>query len=92
MYHNQLCCVAFLTHNITCSSCQQLLSDIKMHGQHSVKFINAQQAKSLYNYRNIKEKLLKTNASISFNNNNNNNNNRTTFTKILVHPHYSQRQ
>jgi hypothetical protein len=38
-----------------------------MHGQHSVKFINAQQAKSVYHYRNIKEKLLKTNASISFN-------------------------
>jgi hypothetical protein len=44
-----------------------LLSDIKMHGEYNVKFINAQQAKSVYHYRNIKEKLLKTNASIWFN-------------------------
>jgi hypothetical protein len=38
-----------------------------MHGKHSVKFINAQQAKYVYHYLNIKEKLLKTNASIWFN-------------------------
>jgi hypothetical protein len=38
-----------------------------MHGEYNVKFINAQQAKSAYNYRNTKEKLHKTLASIWFN-------------------------
>jgi hypothetical protein len=38
-----------------------------MHGEHNVKFINAQQAKPVYHYRNIKEKLHKTKASIWFN-------------------------
>ena len=35
-----------------------------MHGEHNVKLINAQQAKPIYHYRNIKEKLHKTSASI----------------------------
>ena len=39
----------------------------EMHGECNVKFCNAQQAKSSYNYRKIKEKLHKTNASIWFN-------------------------
>jgi hypothetical protein len=38
-----------------------------IHGQQNVKLINAQQAQSIYKYRNIKEKLHKTNAAISFN-------------------------
>jgi hypothetical protein len=38
-----------------------------IHGQQNVKFINAQQAKSVYKYRNIEEKLHKTNAAIWFN-------------------------
>ena len=38
-----------------------------MHGGYNVKFINAQQAECTYNYRNVKEKLHKTNASIWFN-------------------------
>jgi hypothetical protein len=38
-----------------------------MHGEYKVKFCNAQQAKSAYSYRKIKEKLHKTNASIWFN-------------------------
>ena len=37
-----------------------------MHGENNVKIINAQQAKPIYQYRNIKEKLHKTNASIWF--------------------------
>ena len=39
----------------------------KMHGVNSVKFISAQQARKVYQYQNIKKKLLRTNASIWFN-------------------------
>jgi hypothetical protein len=38
-----------------------------MHGEGNIKFISAQQAKSAYSFRNIKEKLQKTIASIWFN-------------------------
>jgi hypothetical protein len=38
-----------------------------MHGEYNVKFSNLQQAKSAYNYRNTKEKLHKTIASICLN-------------------------
>jgi hypothetical protein len=38
-----------------------------MHGKYNVKFSVAQQAKSVYNYQRLKEKLHKTNASIWFN-------------------------
>ena len=38
-----------------------------MHGDDNIKFINAQQAWLVYRYRNIKEELLKINASIWFN-------------------------
>jgi hypothetical protein len=38
-----------------------------MHGKYNVKFSVAQQAKSVYNYLRLKEKLHKTNASIWFN-------------------------
>ena len=31
---------------------------------YNIKYINAQQAKTIHNFRNIKEKLLKTNAAI----------------------------
>ena len=32
---------------------------IAMHGQYNIKFINAQQAKQRYKYKNIKEELYK---------------------------------
>jgi hypothetical protein len=38
-----------------------------MHGPKNVKFINTQQAKQIYQYKNIKEKLYKTNAAIWYN-------------------------
>jgi len=38
-----------------------------MHGTMNVKFINAKQAKEVYQYRNIKRKLYKTNAAIWYN-------------------------
>jgi hypothetical protein len=38
-----------------------------MHGDDNIKFINAQQARLVYRYRNTKEKLLKINASMWFN-------------------------
>ena len=38
-----------------------------MHGTYNIKFFNAQQAKLVYNYKDIKEKLHKKNASIWFN-------------------------
>ena len=38
-----------------------------MHGPMNVKFANAKQAKETYQYRNIKEKLFKTNAAIWYN-------------------------
>jgi hypothetical protein len=38
-----------------------------MHGEDSVKIVSAQQAKVVKNYRNIKEKLHKTNSAIWFN-------------------------
>jgi hypothetical protein len=31
-----------------------------MQGQQNIKFVNAQQAKLVYRYKNIKEKLYKT--------------------------------
>jgi hypothetical protein len=37
-----------------------------MHGE-KVKIINAQQARVSYNYKNMKQKLLKTNSAIWFN-------------------------
>jgi hypothetical protein len=40
-----------------------------MHGTRNIKFANAQQAKIIYNYKNIKEKLHKVNAFIWFNKN-----------------------
>jgi hypothetical protein len=39
---------------------------ITMHGQQNIKFGNAQQAKLIYRYKNIKGKLL-TNAAIWYN-------------------------
>ena len=38
-----------------------------MHSPYNVKFINAQQAKQTYKYKNIKEKLYKNNAAIWYN-------------------------
>ena len=38
-----------------------------MHGVYNTKFVNAQQSKLVYHYKNIKEKIHKTNASIWFN-------------------------
>ena len=35
-----------------------------MHGMEGVKFVNAQQAKQIYHFKNIKEKLYKTNAPV----------------------------
>ena len=40
---------------------------IKMHSQQNIKFVNAQQAKPVYRYENIKEKLYKTNAAVCYN-------------------------
>jgi len=39
-----------------------------MHGTMSLKFIDAKQAKDIYNYKNIKRKLYRTNAAIWYNN------------------------
>ena len=38
-----------------------------MHGTYDIKFVNAQQAELVYNYKDIKQKLHKTNTSIWFN-------------------------
>lgn len=38
-----------------------------MQGPQNMKFINAQQAKQIYRYKKIKEKLYKTNAAIWYN-------------------------
>jgi hypothetical protein len=38
-----------------------------MHGSENVKFANALQAKQIYQYKNIKEKLYKTNAAVWYN-------------------------
>jgi hypothetical protein len=38
-----------------------------MHGEINIKYVNAQQAIFIYKYRNIKEKLQKTMASIWYN-------------------------
>jgi hypothetical protein len=40
-----------------------------MHGESSIKIVNAQQAKVLKNYKNSKVKLHKTNSAIWFNKN-----------------------
>jgi len=49
-------------------SCWFLLYEyITMHGPQDVKFLGAQQAKQIYQYKNTKEKLCKTNAAIWFN-------------------------
>jgi hypothetical protein len=37
-----------------------------MHGSENVKFANAQKAKQTYQYKNIKQKLYKTNAAICY--------------------------
>jgi hypothetical protein len=39
-----------------------------MHGMNNIKFLNSQQAKAVYNYKNTKEKPDKTNTAIWFNN------------------------
>ena len=39
-----------------------------MHGTMNLKFIDAKQTKDLYNYKNIKRKLYRTNAAIWYNN------------------------
>jgi hypothetical protein len=38
-----------------------------MHGEIRIKFVDAKQAKCIHNYRNIKKKLQRSNASIWFN-------------------------
>ena len=38
-----------------------------MHGNMSLKFIDAKQAKYIYHYKNIKMKLYRTNAAIWYN-------------------------
>jgi hypothetical protein len=38
-----------------------------MHGEYNIKFSVAQQAKLVYNFQQLKEKIHKTNASIWFN-------------------------
>ena len=38
-----------------------------MHGQQNIKICNAEQAKHLYRYKNIKTKLYKRNAAIWYN-------------------------
>jgi hypothetical protein len=38
-----------------------------MHGNMNIKFVNAKQAKGLYQYRNTRQKLYKTNAAIWYN-------------------------
>jgi len=38
-----------------------------MHGQQTIKICNAEQAKHLYRYKNIKTKLYKRNAAIWYN-------------------------
>ena len=38
-----------------------------MHRTMNLKFIDAKQAKDLYNYKNIKRKLYRTNAAIWYN-------------------------
>ena len=40
-----------------------------MHGTTNIKFIDAQQAKLAYQYKNTKRKLYKTNAAIWYNKN-----------------------
>jgi hypothetical protein len=40
---------------------------IKMHGELRLKIVNAKQAELVHRYKNIKTKLLKSNAAISFN-------------------------
>jgi len=35
-----------------------------MHGHMNVKFVNAKQAKEIYQYKNTKEKLYKTNVAV----------------------------
>jgi hypothetical protein len=46
-------------------NCEIIL--INMHGESNIKYINAQQAKPIYKYQNIKQKLQRANASIWFN-------------------------
>jgi hypothetical protein len=38
-----------------------------MHSSTNIKFANAQQAKQIYQYKNIKDKLYKTNSAIWYN-------------------------
>ena len=38
-----------------------------MHGHMNVKFVNAKQAKEIYQYKNTKEKLYKTNVAVWYN-------------------------
>jgi hypothetical protein len=38
-----------------------------MHGMNNIRFANAKQAETLYNYKNRKEKLCKTKAGMWFN-------------------------
>ena len=38
-----------------------------MHGSTKLKFSNAKQAREIYNYKNIKRKLYRTNAAIWYN-------------------------
>jgi hypothetical protein len=38
-----------------------------MYGENNIKFVVARQAKDVYQYKNIKEKLHRTNAAIWYN-------------------------
>jgi hypothetical protein len=54
-------------HKNFCAFVGDLLLIIEMHGELIFKFVNAKQAKLVHQYRNIKKKLLKSNAAIWFN-------------------------
>ena len=43
------------------------MSYTMMHGSTKLKFSDAKQAREIYNYKNIKRKLYRTNAAIWYN-------------------------
>ena len=44
-----------------------VIQSIAVHGLYNIKFINAQQAKAAYKYKNIREKLYECNAALWYN-------------------------
>jgi hypothetical protein len=68
-HHQEFFSLLHMQPPVICASARPvLLNYTEMHRTKNIKFVNAKQAKEIYNCKNIKRKLYKINAAIWYNN------------------------